>query len=316
MQIIFAGKAHPHDEGGKAFIKEIIHQARRDELRNHIVFIEDYDMNVARYLVEGVDVWLNTPRRPREASGTSGMKAAANGVLNLSILDGWWAEAYAPEFGWAIGRGEEYDDLVYQDAVESAALYNVLEKEVVPLFYTRGRDGLPRGWIGKMKAAMRSLAPFFNTNRMVAEYTRSFYLPAAERYWHLTEDGAERAQEFAAWKRKVRDNWPSIRVSGVEAAQDSLKVGDVLNIRALIYLGQLTPDDVIIQLYQGTVDDRGDVPEGASIKMEAKGFQDGVYTFEGAIPCLNSGRFGFAVRVLPNHRDLVDPFEPGLIIWG
>jgi starch phosphorylase len=265
VQIIFAGKAHPHDEGGKAFIKEIIHQARREELRNHIVFIEDYDMNVARYLVEGVDVWLNTPRRPREASGTSGMKGTANGVLNLSILDGWWAEAYSPEFGWAIGRGEEYDDLAYQDAVESAALYNVLEKEVVPLFYTRGRDGLPRGWIAKMKAAMRSLAPFFNTNRMVSEYTRSLYLPAAERYWHLTEDSAVQAREFAAWKRKVRDNWPRIRVSGVEADADHLKVGDTLNVRAQIFLGQLTAGDVIVQLYQGLVDDRGDVPEGAPI---------------------------------------------------
>jgi starch phosphorylase len=316
VQIIFAGKAHPHDDGGKAFIKEIIHQARHDELRNHIVFLEDYDMNVARYLVEGVDVWLNTPRRPREASGTSGMKATANGVLNLSIIDGWWAEAYTPEVGWAIGRGEEYDDIVYQDAVESAALYDVLEKEVVPLFYARGRDGLPRGWIAKMKASMGTLAPFFNTNRMVAEYTTSFYLPAAERYWHLAEENAAHARELAAWKRRVHQNWPRIRVTEVEADADALEVGDILHVRARIMLGQLTADDVVVQLYQGMVDDRGDVPKGAPITMEAQDAKDGLYTFSGAIPCRNSGRFGFAVRILPCHHDLVHPFEPGLILWG
>ncbi len=316
VQIIFSGKAHPHDEGGKAFIKDIIHQARRDELRNRIVFVEDYDINVGRYLVEGVDVWLNTPRRPREASGTSGMKATANGVLNLSIIDGWWAEAYTPEVGWAIGRGEEYDDQTYQDTVESAALYDVLEKEVVPLFYTRGRDGLPRGWITKMKASMRTLAPFFNTNRMVAEYTRGFYLPAAERYWHLVDDDAAHARTLAAWKQRVHQNWPKIRVRAVEADADELNVGDVLHVHAGIFLGELTADDVTVQLYQGMVDDKGDIPKGAPITMEARNAKDGLYSFAGAIPCLNSGRFGFAVRVLPCHHDLVHPFELGLILWA
>jgi starch phosphorylase len=316
VQIIFAGKAHPHDDGGKAFIKEIIHQARGPELRNNIVFIEDYDMNVARYLVEGVDVWLNTPRRPREASGTSGMKAAANGVLNLSILDGWWAEAYTPDVGWAIGRGEEYDDLAYQDVVESAALYDVLEEDVVPLFYNRGRDGLPRGWIAKMKASMRTLAPFFNTNRMVAEYTRSFYLPAAERYWNLTDDNAAQARALAAWKQKVHQNWSSIRVQTVKADADTVKVGDIVHVSAEIVLGELTADDVTVQLYQGMLDDEGKIPKGTSITMEPRDANNGIYVFVGAIPCLNSGRFGFAVRVLPNHHDLVHPFEPGLILWG
>jgi starch phosphorylase len=316
VQILFAGKAHPQDEGGKTLIKEIIHQARREEFRAHIVFIEDYDINVARYLVEGVDVWLNTPRRPREASGTSGMKAVVNGVLNLSIVDGWWAEAYTPEVGWAIGRGEEYTDLEYQDAVESAALYDVLEKEVVPLFYTRGRDGLPRGWIAKMKGSMRALGPFFNTNRMVREYAESFYLPAAERFWHLMEDSGAHARTLGAWKRKIYQNWPRIRVKEVSADAQSLKVGDMLHVRATVHLGQLTPKDVAVEIYYGQVDDRGEIPKGIATTMGPQEGSDGVYTFAGGIQCLNSGRFGFAVRVLPRHKDLVHPYEPGLILWG
>ncbi|MBC8100126.1 MAG: alpha-glucan family phosphorylase, partial [Armatimonadetes bacterium] len=176
VQIIFAGKAHPHDEEGKAFIREIVHMARTPDLRHSIVFLENYDMQVARYLVQGVDVWLNTPRRPKEASGTSGMKVIYNGGLNCSILDGWWDEAYSPQVGWAIGNGEEYRDNQgeQQDQIESQALYNVLEQDIIPLFYDRGRDSLPRGWISKVKAGLKTLAPFFNTRRMVQEYAEQY----------------------------------------------------------------------------------------------------------------------------------------------
>ena len=187
VQIIFAGKAHPMDNPGKELIREIIHFARQPEARRRMVFIEDYDMVVARYLVQGVDVWLNTPRRPLEASGTSGMKAAVNGALNLSVLDGWWVEACNVNTGWAIGQGEEYGDEKYQDEVESNALYNLLEKELIPLFYNRGADGLPRAWISKMKTSMREICPVFNTNRMVKEYAEKYYLPAHNRYSSLTE---------------------------------------------------------------------------------------------------------------------------------
>jgi starch phosphorylase len=316
VQIIFAGKAHPRDDQGKALIKEIVHQARREAFRNHIVFVEDYDMNVARYILQGVDVWLNTPRRPREASGTSGMKAAANGALNLSVVDGWWAEAYTPEVGWAIGRGEEYEDLTYQDAVESAALYDLLEKEIVPLFYERGRDGLPRGWIAKIKASMHALCPVFSANRMLREYAESLYLPAAEHFWHLTDkDGAE-ACALAAWKRRLHQNWPQIRIEHVQVDADALKVGDVLQVRARIYLGELTDQDVEVEIYHGMVDSTGEVPRGTPTTMRCEERDASMYTFTGAVPCLNSGRFGCAVRVLPHHKDLVHPFESGLILWS
>jgi starch phosphorylase len=316
VQILFSGKAHPHDQAGKALIKEIVHHARREEFRNYIVFLEDYDMNVARYLVQGVDMWLNTPRRPREASGTSGMKGTVNGVLNLSIVDGWWAEAYEPDVGWAIGSGEEYEDPGYQDAVESAALYSLLEKEVVPLFYARGRDGLPREWIAKMKAAMRCLSPFFNTNRMVREYTESFYLPAAERYWHLMDQDGARAGALAQWLRHMYQNWPQIRVERVEADGDAIQVGDVLNIQAQVHLGALEPKDVIVQIYWGQVDEDGRIPTGSTTVMLADDARGGSRLFTGAVQSFDSGRFGYAVRVLPHHRDLSDPYQPGLVLWA
>ena len=189
VQIIFAGKAHPRDHGGKELIAEIIHVCRRPELRRRMVFMEDYDINVARFLVQGVDVWLNNPRRPLEASGTSGMKVCINGGLNLSILDGWWCEGYTGDNGWAIGAGEEYtdNDRTYQDDIESRTLYDLIEQEIVPLYYNRTADGLPRGWINYMKNSIMKCCPVFNTNRMVEEYMRRCYAPSAERYSQLVE---------------------------------------------------------------------------------------------------------------------------------
>jgi starch phosphorylase len=181
VQFVFAGKAHPADDGGKMFIQHIYNAARDPAMGGRIAFIEDYDMQVARYMVQGVDVWLNNPRRPREASGTSGQKAALNGVLNLSILDGWWAEGYNGANGWAIDSGQVLEDQWAQDAADADALYRLLETEVVPLFYERDADGVPRGWIHVMKEAIRTAAPIFCTRRMVKEYTERFYVPAAQR---------------------------------------------------------------------------------------------------------------------------------------
>ena len=318
VQIIFAGKAHPQDNPGKELIRHIIHLARREEFRRRIVFIEDYDMVVARYLVQGADVWLNTPRRLREASGTSGMKAAVNGGLNMSILDGWWVEAYRFNTGWAIGRDEEYTDSQYQDEVESSAIYDLLEKEIVPLFYERGPDGLPRGWIALMKAAMRSICPVFNTNRMIHEYAERFYLPSAERYQRLAENGMARARALAEWKSQVQNHWPEIRVESVEADTPAeLQVGDELEVRAQVHLGPLGPQDVAVELCQGLLDDKGQIPGGEVIAMSHVQSDDGGrHLFVGAIPCRASGLHGYALRILPRHEDLSNPYEPGLILWA
>jgi starch phosphorylase len=324
VQLVYAGKAHPHDNPGKELIRQIIHHVRRPELRSRIVFIEDYDMEIARYLVQGVDIWLNTPRRPHEASGTSGMKATVNGALNLSILDGWWAEGYTPETGWAIGGGEEYSDdqFDYQDSVESNAIYDLLEKEIVPLFYDRGRDGLPRGWLAKMKAAMQYHASVYNTNRMVGEYCDQCYLPAVRRVRQLMEGDtpAGRAKALAAWKSRVVAHWSEVRIENVSADQppgQDLKVGDQLQVQALVRLGRLKPTDVVVQLFYGRLDAEGLIDESQSVEMliaQSKG--EGAYVFAGAIPCKTSGRYGFTLRVLPSHPDLGSPFEMGLVAWG
>jgi starch phosphorylase len=318
VQILFAGKAHPKDHGGKELIAEILHIARRPEFRRRIVFLEDYDMNVARYLVQGVDVWLNNPRRPLEASGTSGMKVCCNGGLNLSVLDGWWVEGYDHNNGWAIGAGEEYTDLTYQDDVESRAIYDLLEQEIVPLFYTRSSDGLPRGWLKAMKQSIGTLAPFFNTSRMVQEYVERCYHPAAMRADRLLGDGLKRAGTLARWRQQLLRSWPQIRIEAVEAqGTDPMQVGGQLEVKAKVSLGPLSPDDVEVQLFHGVVDSLGEIPSPRTVSMSHNGAHDGnTWYFRGVIPCRSSGQHGYAVRVLPKNSDLPHPFEPGLVSWG
>ncbi len=319
VQLIFAGKAHPMDNPGKELIRQIIHFARDPELRRRIVFIEDYDMRVARVLVQGVDVWLNTPLRPKEASGTSGMKAAANGVLNLSVLDGWWDEGYSPDHGWAIGSGEAYQDLNLQDLVESQALYDLLEQEVIPLFYARGRDRLPRGWIRRMKQTIMSVVPFFNTWRMVKDYFSTGYGPAANDVELMSHEGYRRARELAAWKAKVRAAWDHVRVRSKRSISGNgeLNVGDALEVEAVVELGGLDPDDVRVELFHGPADASGNIQGGAAESMSFVSMtQDGAGVFKGVIVCDTTGRHGYTVRILPRHPALHNPFELFLVRWS
>jgi glycogen phosphorylase len=330
VQFIFAGKAHPRDNEGKEIIREIVHFASQPEMRRRVIFLEDYDINIAKMLVQGVDVWLNNPRRPWEASGTSGMKAAINGALNMSTLDGWWCEGYRPNGGWAIGSGEIYDDPAYQDTVEAQAIYNMLENEVVPLFYTRSADNLPRAWIYRVRNSMKLITPKFNTRRMVMEYTKKCYLPAQERWKYLTGKSMKKVKDLAAWKTNVQNAWSelSIKDVGVEigngegeneldAKNPQLKVGSKLKVSALVKLGRLKPDDVSVELYHGPLDTRGNIINGSVIKMEHKGSSgnDNEHWFSGLTPCFASGRRGVAVRVVPQHPDLDNPHELGLVLW-
>lgn len=317
VQLLFAGKAHPHDSAGKELIRQIVHFSRRPEVRRRMVFLEDYDITVARYLVQGVDVWLNTPRRPMEASGTSGMKAALNGGLNLSILDGWWDEAYGPDTGWAIGRGEEYGDENYQDEVESNALYELLEKEVIPLFFARAANGLPRAWLAKMKTAMRVLGPQFNAKRMVREYVEGFYLPSQERYNGLAGNHFQRARELSSWKERLRSRWHEIRILEVRGdIQADFRVGDEFRVHAVVNLAQLNPDEVTVELYQGPLDARGNIMNPKITPMSPNGNHDGdVHEFHGTIEPDTSGRHGYTVRVMPKNPDLVSPQKEGLVLW-
>jgi starch phosphorylase len=318
VQIIFAGKAHPRDHGGKELIAQIVHVARRPEFRRRIVFLEDYDYSLARTLVQGVDVWLNNPRRPLEASGTSGMKVAVNGGLNLSILDGWWCEGYQTDNGWAIGAGEEYTDLNYQDEVESRAIYDLLEQEIVPLFYNRGSDGLPRGWIRMMKRSMQTITPVFNTHRMLQEYMERCYWPAWLHYAELGGENLEPARQLARWRRRILENWSAIRVENVEADHlENIAVGQEIEVQALVHLGPLSPDDVEVQLYHGRVDSLGEIPAPQTVSMAHSGSKgDGRHLYVGYLLCQTSGQHGFAVRVLPKPKNPINPLSFGLVTWG
>jgi starch phosphorylase len=288
-------------------------------MRAHVVFLEDYDMNIARTMIQGVDVWLNNPRRPLEASGTSGMKVCVNGGLNMSVLDGWWVEGYQHDNGWAIGAGEEYGDLTYQDQVESRAIYDLLEQELVPTFYTRGPDGVPREWVRRMKRSISTNVPFFNTNRMVQQYVEGCYWPSAQRHDRLAADGLRRATDLAAWRRRLGQAWDGVRVEAVEAQgnTDALRVGSELRVKARVNLGPLSPEDVQVQLVHGVLDSFGEIARPQSAPMATNGRPHGpAWEFAGAIDCTASGQYGFAVRVLPKHDDLGSPFEPGLVTWG
>lgn len=322
-QIIFAGKAHPNDAPGKRLIQAIIDLANQPEFRRHIVFLENYDMAVARYMVQGCDVWLNTPLRPLEASGTSGMKAQANGVLNLSTLDGWWDEAWqlgdgGGDVGWAIGRGESYADAAYQDKVEADALYEILERDVVPTFYDRRADGLPRRWIGRMKTSIAKLCPEFNMHRMVKQYTESYYEVAHARYLSLEGDHSVRAKQLAAWLRMVHEAWPQLRVEAVETGQADVQAGGQVHVRASIFLGAIKPTDVTVEVVLGQIDAEGQIKSPAVFSMRV-GTESGpgTYTFDADVrPSSRSGLHGFTVRVLPCHQGLVTSHLPGLILWA
>lgn len=301
VQIVFAGKAHPRDKQGKELMRNLIKLANREEFRRKIVFLEDYDMQVARQLVHGTDVWLNTPRRPLEASGTSGMKAPVNGGINLSVVDGWWVEGYQGENGWAIGRGEEYDDPEYQDEVEARALLGLLEQEVVPLFYSRGADGLPHEWISMMRASIRTVCPRFNTNRMVREYLESSYLPAAMRFHHLTANGAKEARALVSWRRHVSELWQHLAIGEVAInGPQQVSVGGELPVEVKVNLGDLTPRDVTVEMFHGAIDHDGKIVEGDVVVMSHREeAEPGIHLFVGQIPCGESGPQGFTVRVLP-----------------
>ena len=320
VQFIIAGKAHPKDSPGKELIRDIIHFIREENLSHSIVFMPNYDIQVARLMVAGCDVWLNTPRRPREASGTSGMKAAMNGLPNLSVLDGWWDEADYVRTGWAIGHGEEYDDPEYQDEVEANALYDLLEQSIVPLFYNRDEDDLPRGWIAKMKDAIQLNCPLFNTSRMIGEYALRAYFPLSDRFRALSVNNFTPAKELAQWKTHLFEHWYDIRVESVDVSADAdVQVDQAIAVKARLRLGALSPQDVQVELYQGAIDATGEVSNGVPVTMDYQG-QDpndaliSLYTSD--ISYSSSGLQGFSLRVLPKNQYLGSPYEPGLTLWA
>jgi len=323
VQLIFAGKAHPQDDAGKELIRRITEVSRDPVLGRHVVFLEDYDMAVARSLVQGVDVWLNTPLRPNEASGTSGMKAVANAVLNISVPDGWWDEVWndpnnSRKMGWAIGKGESYSDANYQDQVEAETLYDLLERDVVPTFYERGVDRIPRKWVERMKDCVDSLCHFVNTHRMVRDYVEGYYAKAHAQFRALEANKAQRAGALSAAMERIRREWHDVWIARVEdGPANSIPVASAMQIRAEVHLGRLSPQDVAVELYVGRVNMQGELVEGNSVAMAAAGQAPGSnYNYVVETSIARSGLHGFTVRVRPNHPDMSVAFIPGLICWA
>ncbi|HEY3144076.1 MAG TPA: alpha-glucan family phosphorylase [Acidimicrobiales bacterium] len=317
VQFMFAGKAHPADEAGKEMIRQVVAYAAELEVRHRFVFLDDYDIAVARSLYHGCDVWLNNPRRPQEACGTSGMKSALNGGLNLSILDGWWSEWFDGENGWAISSAEMLEDLARRDQLEASSLFDLLEHQVVPLFFDRLEGPVPRRWVGKVKRSLATLGPKVSASRMVRDYVEELYEPTAARVNVLADSGLQRARALAAWKDRVRQGWHAVHIERVEADVAVAELGAARSVEAVVALGDLAPSDVEVQLLYGPVGQADELTERSSVSMTAAGqFDDHHERYGGAFTCEQAGRYGFTVRVVPHHPDLVSPAELGLAAWA
>lgn len=308
VQLVVAGKAHPRDSVGKKALQRWVRFAEDPVVRPHVAFIEDYDMTVSEHMVQGVDLWINTPRRPWEACGTSGMKVLVNGGLNLSTLDGWWDEAWTDNVGWAIGeRGNGLHDA--DDEADAEQTYRLLEREVVPLFYDRDGDGVPRAWIQRIRSSMCHLTPRFSGNRMVQEYVESAYLPAAEAYRARLAQQGRLARDLAAWEQRVRACWPHVRFGSAEVTQDE----EGRQQRVQVYLGELDPDDVAIEVYAESVDGKSAVTVPLEVEREIPGAVHG-YVFQGQLPPDRTPE-DFTPRAVPRFDGVHAPAELPLVHW-
>jgi starch phosphorylase len=306
VQLVIAGKAPPYDESGKALIREWVQFIRRHNLYKHVVFISDYDMLLTENMVQGVDVWLNTPRRPWEACGTSGMKVLVNGGINLSELDGWWAEAYTPEVGWAIGDMQEHGDDPGWDAEEASALYTILEQQVVPDFYTRNQKDIPEKWIEKMRHSMALLTPQFSASRTVREYTEKYYLPAAENYLKRAANKGSAGISIMKDENELKNKWNDIKIGEVK----SENIQNGFTFTASISLNGIDNKKVLVELYADSKEE--DHPE--QIKMNAQSNADGLLLYKANVITTRPAS-DYTIRIIPDYENISVPLENNLIIW-
>ena len=319
VQFIFAGKAHPRDEGGRALIQEVYRFSREAGFENRVVFLEDYDSYIARRLVQGVDLWLNNPLRPMEASGTSGMKSAPNGGINLSVLDGWWHEGFNGNNGWAIAAEISDGTVEFQSAVDANSLYQLLENQIIPLYYAKPDGKLPLAWLQLMRESIRSVTPVFNTHRMVKEYTERLYIPAARSHENFAQNGCEPATQLSQWKARMRKDWPQVRIHNVQVGnkdRQNIFVGESLQVSAHVYLGDVDPNHVRVEAYHGEADNGGIKNPSVSVLNASGRNGDGSYLYQGSVPASESGAYGFSVRVVPTHPHLMQSHELRLIAWS
>jgi starch phosphorylase len=308
VQLVIAGKAHPADIPGQTMIEEWTHFIRRPEVRSHVIFLSDYDMELTEQLVQGIDLWVNTPRRPWEACGTSGMKVLVNGGLNLSELDGWWAEAYTPEVGWALGDGMEHGDDPAWDAHEAEQLYTLLEREVIPMFYTRDHDGIPTAWVERMRESMARLTGQFSANRAVQEYTKKYYLPAAKAYRRRAADKGTVGAQVMNWRRALQQNWSKVRFGTINVETD----GKNLTFEVHVYLGGLDPDAVTVELYADGAKGNDPVRQKMDRGRQLVGVNG--YVYHAQVPATRPAT-DYTPRIIPLHPDVTVPLEAGHILW-
>lgn len=316
VQFVFAGKAHPADMGGQELIRQIHLLTEVPELDGKVVLLEDYDMMMARHLVAGVDVWLNNPRRPQEASGTSGEKAGLNGTLNLSILDGWWREGYNGKNGWAIGEERTYTTTDEQDEADVRSLYNLLEGEVIPTYYDVNDEGVPTGWVEKVRESIRTISPQYSTARMVKDYTNKMYVPSFERRARMRQNNFALARRLADWKLRVADQWNEVYLDSTPLEVDGVAVGQAVPIEVRAWLGNLPPEDVAVEIYVGRMQN-GHLEGSQAVHMRLKQrLGEGAYVYEGDFVPATGGNFAFGVRARPQHESLLFPHEVGLVRWA
>ena len=315
VQIVIAGKSHPADDGGKQLIAQMVQFADDPAVRHRITFLPDYDIGMARYLYTGVDVWLNNPLRPLEACGTSGMKAALNGALNLSVLDGWWDEWFDGENGWAIPSADGVIDADRRDDLEAHALYELIGSHVAPRFYDRDANGVPTRWVQMVRHTLKSLGPKVLATRMVSEYVRELYAPAAIAAARLAADGFRDARAVSQWRRTVLDAWPGVKVLHVDSQLDGdhSELGGVLTLRAEVALNGLNPSDVDVEAVYGSVDQEDALTNIETLSLRAIDHTDGLSRYEGDVPLHRTGAFGYTVRILPRNELLATPAELGVV---
>jgi len=308
VQLVIAGKAHPEDQAGQAMIREWTRFIQRPGARKHVVFLSDYDMLLTGELVRGVDLWINTPRRPWEASGTSGMKVLVNGGINLSELDGWWAEAYTPEVGWALGDGKEHGDDPAWDAAEAGALYALLEQEVIPLFYERDLEGNPSGWVKRMRESMAQLTPRFSANRTVREYTEEYYLLAAKNFRRRAANKGAAGAELVSWRHAIEQNWSKLRFGEVKVESNEEKHA----FEVQVYLEDLDPDAVHVELYANGADGAAPIRQEMVRGQRLAGGNG--YLYSGKVEATRPAS-DYTPRVIPSYPGVSVPLEASQILW-
>jgi starch phosphorylase len=309
VQLIIAGKAHPADQAGQALIQEWTHFIRRPEVRPHVIFLSDYDMLLTEQLVKGVDVWLNTPRRPWEACGTSGMKVLVNGGLNLSELDGWWAEAYTPEVGWALGDGREHGDDPAWDEVEADALYDLLEREVIPEFYTRDDQGIPTAWMARMRESMARLTPLFSANRSVREYAERYYIPASAAFHERAADKGAAGVQVVNWQQILRNKWTNLHFGDVKVETK----GEWRLFEVQVYLNGISPDAVQVELYAEEPNGGNPLRLEMGRDRQLVGAENG-YIYTAQVSATRAAA-DYTVRVIPHRTGIAVPLEAAQILW-